>query len=135
MTTKITSLAMFAVAAFALSGMGLAPAFANNYPSFDHTYTSGVNVDSDDVSCGSSDRCEVAMWAVDGNDYINITFGVDGNTTCTQVDIYVSGAGWNEHVLGGYNISTEGNQITVYGPNDLEVDDEVTITGDFAGCS
>lgn len=129
---------MFAVAAFALGGMAFAPAYAADYASFKKTIVSGVNIDSDSTSCGSSDTCSVSMWAVSGTDDVNLTFSVDGNTNCDRIDLYIvgnTGPAWNEYKLGGFNMGPGSWGTTITGPGNLVVGEKLTVSAHFIGCS
>lgn len=138
MTTQITKFAMFAVAAFALGGLGFAPAFASHQGSMseDITMVFGNNpIAYDSFGCGSNDDCTMrsaALAGIGSNQY-TAWFGPTGNTTCDVLIIISGGSGWNEQKTF-YNLDFE-TSTTITGPTDIEVDDDFTVSIDYSSCS
>ena len=135
MTNK-THIAMFAVAAFAVMGYGITPAFANGAISEDITMSFGNNsITESDIGCGSNDQCKMSAKAFAGlsTDKWTVWFGPDGNTTCDVQVSVVGGSSWNE-VRTFYNLSSEVS-TTLTGPTDIAVSDEFTVTANYSNCS
>ncbi len=95
MTSKIQNIAMFAVAAFALAGMGFAPAYAThqtvnevfNVPEGD-IETSAV----DQTNCGSGGDCDSKMKVYNtGSDKIKVYYNVADETCDVNIKIYEKG--------------------------------------------
>ena len=135
MTSK-TNYAMFAIAAFAVMGYGITPAFANGAVSEQITMNSGNNtIPEDDLGCGSSDRCSMSAAAIAGygsQDW-TVSYGPDGNTECDVVVSVIGGSSWNESRTF-YNLDYE-TSTTINGPTDIEVDDVFTVTANYSNCS
>ena len=127
---------MFAIAAFALSGMAIAPAFASHpIVSDQYTMVSGFNeTDIIDVGCGSSDECQAGFSGYAGTSIASLHFGVTGNTSCSQVDGHLVGSGWHEHQTA-YNVDYTGGQWNFNGPSTIDVDDVMTYTVEYTSCS
>ena len=135
MTSKIQQIAMFAIAAFALGGMMVVPAFANGNMSEDITMVFGNNpIAYDSFGCGSNDDCTMrsAALAGVGSDQWTVWFGPTGNTEC-DVEIVISGSSWNESRTF-YNLDFE-TSTTISGPSDIEVNDDFTVSIDYSNCS
>lgn len=95
MTTQITKIAMFAIAAFALSGMMTAPVFADdqittNYVNDTPTGTTATSdVDNDDCGTVGTD-CESYTKVYNNNpsDKVRIYYKVDGATCDVELEWY-----------------------------------------------
>ena len=135
MTTK-THYAMFAIAAFAVMGFGITPAFANGAVSEDITMASGNNtIPEDDTGCGSNDRCAMSAAAIAGygSNQWTVWFGPDGNTKCDVEVTVVGGSSWNESSTF-YNLDYE-TSTTISGPSNIAVNDDFTVTANYSNCS
>lgn len=130
MTTQITKIAMFAIAAFALVGIAGAPAFAASYASISVTAGSGYSISgTDTVSCGS-EQCMAQVASHTTDDYIKYYFGTIGGNQCDVTSLVVGAGPQHSHNHG----TVSG---IVYHQYDADVDqnDRITVTNTYTNCT
>lgn len=127
MTTKIQNIAMFAIAAFALGGMMVTPAFATSEP---HTLTVtapawGSSSDGDDSpnACGGgySPQSNLTVWNW-AEDSIIVSTDADNCPTHYNTSIVVK---LNGNVI--YTTSTTADTKTFFWAHDIDEDDVVLV--------
>ncbi|MEE9573083.1 MAG: hypothetical protein V3W20_08555 [Candidatus Neomarinimicrobiota bacterium] len=142
MTTKIQNIAMFAVAAFALSGMMVAPAFADdqwtlNYVNDTATGTSATSaVDND--NCGSlATTCGTKTTVDNANptDKVTVHYKVVVATCTVNIDFYKNNVKQGS-TLVYTNISTgPGNYLTAAKTFSISATDDIRTETQFTSCT
>ena len=128
MTTKISQIAMFAIAAFALGGMMVTPAFATNL-SHDFAITSapGGNSKTDSNICGGGQSIYTsANVYTSPEQYVKVTTDAAdcGSHSNTSVSVTVNG----DHF--GSSSTTSGDK-TFYFSGSISAGDDVRVNVDY----
>lgn len=128
MTTKTTQIAMFAIAAFALSGMMISPAFAATESDYLAVAapSSGTSSDGETNSneCGYGESIYSNLKVANGpQDYIKVTADADDCTSHTGTDIVVKKNG--STIFSG---STSNDYKVWWIQESLNTNDSVTVT-------
>ena len=128
MTTKITSLAMFAIAAFALGGMMVTPAFAATEEQYVavRAPSSGTAQDSDeeDNECGYGQSIRSNLQVSNGvEDYIKITADASECSSHTNTSIVVTKGGSTI-----YTGSTSNDYKVWWIQGSINTNDAITVT-------
>jgi hypothetical protein len=128
MTTKITSLAMFAVAAFALGGMMVTPAFATNL-SHDFAITSapgGYGKTASNICGGGQSIYTNANAYTSPQQYVKVVADAEdcGSHSNTSVSVTVNGNSFG-------NASTTDGKKTFYFSGSISAGDDVRVYVDY----
>ena len=128
MTTKITSLAMFAVAAFALGGMMVTPAFATN---LDHDFAitsapGGYAKDTSNVCGPGQSIYSSANVYTSPQQYVKVTVDADdcGSHSNTSISVTVNGDHFG-------SASTSNGAATYYFNGSISAGDDVRVYVDY----
>lgn len=137
MTTKITQIAMFAVAAFAIAGFNIIPAYADTVASDQVIVpSSGTGYAMDSPGCGTGDDCKLEIRANGFNDEVELTIDVQGSTECDRVDysVFVSPDNSGDWPVYGQIYNADGVYLVPIN-GQLDTGDKVTAVAQFIGCS
>jgi len=146
MTTK-THIALFAVALFAVAGMGISPAFAGTYGSnFANVYNistsdtvekSRSNVSSLSKTCGEgyfAGTCYLSFGTYTRANLIVVDFGVKG-ITCEEVTLKATNTTHKGTVTQSFNFDIDKrHNYTYLSGLSLNEGDRVTVKASFADC-
>lgn len=128
---------MFAVAAFAIAGFNIIPAYADTVASDQVTVpSSGSAYASDSPGCGTGDDCKLEIRAHNNNDEVTLTIDVQGSTECDRVDysVFVSPDNSGDWPSYGQIYNADGAYV-INIDGQLDTGDKVTAVAQFIGCS
>lgn len=127
---KQQQLAMFAIAAFALGGVALAPVYATSYASTSLKAGSGYSVSGTDyVSCGS-ERCVSKVESHTTQNWIKYKIGTVGGNQC-DASVQITGAG-STYTRNHASIS---GQVEFYINKLVDQGDRITVTNIYTNCT